>query len=155
MFILCLLFLLATDNSVAAAASPTASQFISQPIAAQPIAAEHVELFDTDKEQVVHTVTNSDAFQQEATKILASVTSRVAELNPPLEHSMIVKIPLAPPQKLSVPTEKIDATIGQMFVIMPKHKQRKPWLILHTKGQDMLVLEFAGSVEKLRQMVNL
>jgi hypothetical protein len=79
----------------------------------------------------------------------------VQELNPSLEHAMIVKIPLAPPQKLSVPAAGIDQVITQLFVIMPNRESRRPWLILHTKTSETLVVEFSGQVKKLKQLVHL
>jgi hypothetical protein len=122
---------------------------------AEPINAEQVELFDTDQERVVQTIANTNEFQAEAKSILNSVTGRVLELNPSLEQAMIIKIPLAPPQKLTVPAAGIDETITQLFVIMPKREDRRPWLILHTKENDTLVLEFSGQVKKLKQLVHL
>lgn len=122
---------------------------------AEPINAEQVELFDTDKERVVQTIANTEVFQTEAKAILASITGRVQELNPSLEHAMIVKIPLAPPQKLANRSANIDEVITQLFVIMPKRDNRRPFLILHTKANETLVVQFSGQVTKLRKLVHL
>jgi len=121
----------------------------------QPNPLEPVELFDTDKERVVSTFENSEEYQQVARTLLASVTARVLELNPPLAHAYIVKIPLVPPQRLEVPDAKIKDEIVRMFVVMPKQGQRKPYLILHTKDNVTLVVEFVEPVESLRRMVRL
>jgi len=112
-----------------------------------------VELFDTDKERVVRQFANTAPFQQEAKEILDSVSGRVMELNPPLDKALIVKIPLSPVQKLQVPKARLDASIYQMFVVMPKHGQRRPYLILHTEKEETLVVEFARDVEKLRHLI--
>jgi hypothetical protein len=124
-------------------------------VSGQPIASEQVELFDTDEERVVSSFANSEAYQKEARKILDSVTARVLDLNPPLEHAYIVKIPLVPPQRLDVKDARIKEEITRMFVVMPKRGQRKPYLILHTKDNATLVLEFVEPVESLRQMTQL
>jgi hypothetical protein len=117
--------------------------------------AEQVELFDTDKQQVVKTFSNTAEFQTEAQKLLDSVQGRVLELNPSLDHALIVKIPLAPPKRLVHRPSSIDTEIVEMFVIMPKKGRRPPWMILHTKGDETVVLEFSGKVETLRRQVQL
>lgn len=124
-------------------------------ISGQPVASEPVELFDTDEERVVSTSANTEEFQREARAILASVTARVLELNPPLAHASIVKIPLAPPQRLEVKGAQIEGEITQMFVVIPKRGQRKPYLILHTKDNVTLVVEFVEPIERLQRMVHL
>ncbi|ELK42217.1 hypothetical protein D478_09988 [Brevibacillus agri BAB-2500] len=116
---------------------------------------EQVELFDSDKQQVVATFANSDVFQKEAQQLLRTVSGRVLELNPSLDHVMIVKIPLAPPQRLQHAPSGIDAEIAEMFVIMPKKEGRRPWLILHTKEYETVVVEFSGAVDQLRASVRL
>jgi hypothetical protein len=119
------------------------------------VGAEPVELFDTDEERVVQTFPNSDEFQETAKTLLDSVNGRVAELNPSLEHAMIVKIPLVPPRKLLNRSASIDATVGQMFVVMPKKGERKPWMILLTQNDETLVVEFGGEVVRLKKLVGL
>jgi hypothetical protein len=119
---------------------------------ASPAVSGDVELFDTDREQVVKIYANSLSFQQEAKEILHSVSGRVLELSPSLEKALILKIPLSPPQDLTVASAAIDAQIVEMFVVMPKRAARPPWLILHTADGDSLLLEFArgaGQVERL------
>ncbi|CAJ1004279.1 MULTISPECIES: hypothetical protein [Bacillales] len=118
-------------------------------------AAEQVELFDTDEERVVNTFDNTEAFQTEAQVLLNSVSGRVQELNPPLSHALIVKIPLVPPRQLVHRPAKIDAAIAEMFVVMPKAGSRRPWMILHTKQYETLVVEFAGEVDGLKKLVRL
>lgn len=118
-------------------------------------AAESIELFDSDKQQVVATFANTESFQSEAKRLLQSVTGRVLELNPSLEHVMIVKIPLAPPQHLKHSPSGIDIQVAEMFVIMPKKGTRPPWLILHTKDYETLVMEFGAKVDELRAQVKL
>ncbi|USG66365.1 hypothetical protein NDK47_03270 [Brevibacillus ruminantium] len=122
---------------------------------ADEIAAEQVELFDTDKERVIQTYQNTTDFQQEAQSLLQSVSGRVMDLEPSLSHAMIVKIPLAPPQKLVHPQARIDAMIASVFVIMPKERGHRPWMILHTKEEETLVVECTGEVQKLRQLTKL
>lgn len=121
--------------------------------AGTPINAEVVELFDTDKEQVVQTIANSTDFQEAAKEILKSVNGRVLELNPSLAHAVIVKIPLAPPQPLSVHAAELETTVGQLFVIMPKTGQRKPWLILHTKEEETVIVEFTQELARLKRLL--
>ncbi|MGN7470907.1 hypothetical protein [Brevibacillus sp. SAFN-007a] len=116
---------------------------------------EQVELFDSDEQRVVATFANSDRFQQEAQQLLRTVSGRVLELNPSLDHVMIVKIPLAPPQRLKHAASGIDTEIAEMFVIMPKKAARRPWLILHTKEYETVVVEFSGAVDQLRASVQL
>ena len=118
-------------------------------------AAENIELFDSDKQQVVATFANTESFQTEAKRLLQSVSGRVLELNPSLEHVMIVKIPLAPPQHLKQSSSGIDIQIAEMFVIMPKKGNRPPWLILHTKEYETVVMEFGAKVDQLRAQVKL
>lgn len=118
-------------------------------------AAEQIELFDTDKQQVVATFPNTQAFQKEAQQLLNDVSGRVLELNPSLDHAMIVKIPLVPPKRLTHRPSGIDAEIAEMFVVMPKKGSRPPWLILHTKQYETLVVEFTGKVDRLRAQVHL
>lgn len=120
----------------------------------ESVAAEQVELFDTDQERVVQAFANSSAFQEEALHILDSVTGRVLELSPSLEHALIVKIPLAPPKLLAVPAAKIDEKVLSVFVIMPKQQNRKPWLIVHTKKEETLLLEFTQGLARLRQLID-
>ena len=118
-------------------------------------AAEQVELFDSDQQKVVATFANTEVFQTEAQKLLHSVSGRVLELNPSLEHAMIVRIPLAPPQHLTHSSSGIDTDIAEMFVIMPKKGSRPPWMILHTKQYETVVVEFGAKVEQLRKQVQL
>ena len=122
---------------------------------ADTIAAEQVELFDTDKERVVKTYENTTLFQQEAQTLLKTVSGRVLDLQPSLSHALIVKIPLAPPQKLVHRQAQIDTMIASMFVIMPKEGSRRPWMILHTKEEETLLVEFAVDVEQLRKLARL
>lgn len=119
----------------------------------QSVAAEQVELFDTDKERVVEAFANSSAFQETALHILKSVSGRVLELSPSLEHALIVKIPLVPPKALVVPSAKIDETVLSIFVVMPKYQTRKPWLIVHTKKEETLLVEFTTELAQLRQLI--
>ncbi len=121
----------------------------------EPVASEPVELFDTDKERVIQTFDNSRDFQSEAKELLSTVTSRVQELNPPLAHALIVKIPLVPPQSVANRSAGIDEKISEMFVVMPKKGNRKPYMILHTQKYETLVVEFAGEVAKLKKLVRL
>ncbi|UFJ40968.1 hypothetical protein LOK74_23785 [Brevibacillus humidisoli] len=119
-----------------------------------PIAASgEVELFDTDKEKVVEIYANSDLFQQEAKEMLDSVSGRVQELSPSLERALILRIPLTPPQDLTVESTGIDAQIVEMFVVMPKQGARRPWMIVHTKDGDSLLLEFARGAEKVQRLL--
>lgn len=118
-------------------------------------AAEPVELFDTDKQKVVENFPNTEEFQTEAQRLLNSVSGRVLELTPSLEHAMIVKIPLVPPQPLVHRPSGIDAQIAEMFVVMPKKGGRHPWLILHTKQYETVVVEFSAKVDGLRAKVHL
>jgi len=120
----------------------------------EPVATEPVELFDTDKERVVQTYANSEEFQNAAKQLLNTVSGRVLELNPSLEHAMIVKIPMTPPQKLVNDPARIDEKIAEMFVVIPK-KGRKPWMILHTQEYQTLVVEFTGEVAALKKLVRL
>ncbi|KQL43394.1 hypothetical protein AN963_28450 [Brevibacillus choshinensis] len=117
--------------------------------------AEQIELFDSDQQKVVATFDNTAALQAEAQHMLDSVSGRVLEFNPSLDHVMIVKIPLIPPKHLALRSAGIDADISEMFVIMPKQGSRPPWLILHTKQYETVVVEFSGSVKKLREQVKL
>nr|WP_206529671.1 hypothetical protein [Brevibacillus sp. SYP-B805] len=119
------------------------------------VAAEQVELFDSDVERVIETFANTEEFQKEARVILDSVSGKVTELNPPLTHALIAKIPLAPPQELHVKADRIDEVITQMFVVMPKQGGRRPYLILHTKANDTLVLEFGEKTDRLRRLLHL
>lgn len=119
-----------------------------------PVATDSVEIFDTDKERIVSTIDNSEAFQKIAGALMESVSDRVADLSPPLEKSLIVKIPLAPLQNLKKPSLKIDATITDLFVVMPKQSNRKPWLILHTKEGDTLLLEFGMDLTHLKELIS-
>ncbi|MGG1662815.1 hypothetical protein [Brevibacillus sp. NRS-1366] len=118
-------------------------------------AAESIELFDSDKQQVVATFANTESFQTEAKRLLQSVSGRVLELNPSLEHAMIIKIPLAPTQRLKHASSGIDTEIAEMFVIMPKKGNRPPWLILHTKEYETIVMEFGAKIDQLRAQVKL
>ncbi|WP_019123970.1 hypothetical protein [Brevibacillus massiliensis] len=120
---------------------------------AQPIQAEDVELYDTDKERVIQTFANSEKFQQEAADILKRVTGRVQELAPSLTKVEILKIPLAPPRELTVQPGNVQAKVVEMFVVMPKQGARAPWLILHTKEHSTILAEFSGSVQSLRDMI--
>ncbi len=122
--------------------------------AGQPINAEQVELFDTDQEKVVEYFTNTDEFQAQAKHILNSVTGRVLDLQPVLEHAFILKVPLVPPQKLSVPKASIEDTVAELFVVMPKQGVRKPWLILRTKKEETLLVEFSQGLDQLHQLIH-
>lgn len=117
--------------------------------------AAQVELFDTDKQKVVQTFPNSHPFQQQAQRILDSVSGRVLELNPSLDHAMIAKIPLVPPKRLVHKPSRIDTEIAEMFVIMPKQGGRSPWLILKNKQYDTVVVEFTAPVDALRKQLRL
>lgn len=119
------------------------------------VAAEQVELFDSDAQKVVATFQNTEEMQAEAQRLLNSVSGRVLELNPSLDHVMIVKIPLAPPKRLALRSAGIETDIAEMFVVMPKKGKRPPWMILHTKEYETVVVEFSGGVEKLRAKVRL
>ena len=114
--------------------------------------AEQVELFDTDQEKVTRSFKNSENFQKEAREILQSVDKRVLELSPSLEHALIVKIPLEPPQKLKIKDANLDAEILRMFIVLPKKSARSPWLILQTKDGETVIVEFT---EKLDRMLKL
>lgn len=116
---------------------------------------EPIELFDTDKQRVVATFENTAGFQDEAQQLLQSVSGRVLELNPSLDSAMIVKVPLVPPKPLKLRSAKIEASIAEMFVIMPKKGERRPWMILHTKEYETIVAEFSGKVDQLRERVKL
>jgi len=117
--------------------------------------AEKIELFDSDQQKVVATFDNTAALQTEAQRMLDSVSGRVLEFNPSLDHVRIVKIPLTPPKRLVLRSAGIDTDIAEMFVIMPKQGGRAPWLILHTKQYEAVVVEFSRGVEKLKEHVRL
>lgn len=114
-----------------------------------------VELYDTDRERVVKTVTNTEEFQRAGRNILASATGRVMELNPALEKAMIVKVPLAPPYHLKLASAHIEADIVEMFVVMPKKGKRPPWLILHTTENNSLLLEFSAELNQLKRLLHM
>ncbi|WJQ82178.1 hypothetical protein [Brevibacillus brevis] len=116
---------------------------------------EPIELFDTDKQRVVASFENTSGFQEEAKQILQSVSGRVLEFNPSLDSAMIVKIPLVPPKQIKLKSANLDAMIAEMFVIMPKKGERRPWLILHTKEYETVVVEFIEKVDDLRKQVKL
>ncbi|BAH41500.1 hypothetical protein BBR47_05230 [Brevibacillus brevis NBRC 100599] len=116
---------------------------------------EPIELFDTDKQRVVASFENTTGFQEEAKQILQSVSGRVLEFNPSLDSAMIVKIPLVPPKPIKLKSANLDAMIAEMFVIMPKKGERRPWLILHTKEYETVVVEFIEKVDDLRKQVKL
>ncbi|MGD8192608.1 hypothetical protein ACQCN2_21785 [Brevibacillus ginsengisoli] len=122
-------------------------------ITATPVAYQQVEIFDTDKEKVVETIDNSESFQQVASSILASVTRRVSEMSPQLEKSIIVKIPLQPPQRIKF-EPSIQSPIREMFIVLPKSEKRNPWLILHSKDEETHLFEFSGSVQELRRLIH-
>jgi hypothetical protein len=124
-------------------------------LAGQLPGAPDVELFDTDREQVVKTLVNTEEFQAEGKHILASANGRVLDLNPSLEKALIVKIPLAPPQKLTLRSARIEAEVTQLFVVMPKQGKRPPWLILHTKQNESILLEFSAKLKKLQRLLGL
>lgn len=147
MWLILCLALLFTPAHAAAMANPNPADPIDQ--------AERVELFDTDKQQVVQTYPNSTAFQEHAGHILDSVSGRVLELNPALEHAMIVKIPLVPPRRLVHKPSRLDTQIAAMFLVMPKTGSRAPWLILHTKQYETVVVEFSAKVDTLREQLRL
>ncbi|MGE5704830.1 MAG: hypothetical protein ACM32O_20060 [Clostridia bacterium] len=118
-----------------------------------PAAADQVELFDSDREKVVETFENSQAFQESAVHILNSVSGRVMDFAPSLQKVLIVKIPLVPPRALSVPKAGIDDTLTAVFVVIPKQGVRKPWLIAHTKKEETLLMEFTQELSALRQLI--
>jgi len=145
-WILCMVLLLSSVHAETAAAVQPADQSIQ---------AEEVELFDSDKQQVIRTFPNSTSFQQQAQHILDSVSGRVLDLNPSLENAMIVKIPLAPPKRLVHQASNLDTQIAAMFIIMPKSGGRQPWLILHTKQEETVVVEFSAKVDAIREQLQL
>lgn len=116
-------------------------------------ASEKVELFDTDKEKVVHTYENLQEFQKEGRTILQSANRRVVDAKPSLKQALIVKIPLQPPQKVIVKDTDLKADIIRMFVIIPKNTARDPWLILHTQEGETLVLDFTEKIDRLMKMI--
>ncbi|GIO03763.1 hypothetical protein J5TS2_44310 [Brevibacillus halotolerans] len=117
------------------------------------IAGENVELFDSDQQKVVSHYSNSTLFQQEAQTILHSVSGRVQDISPQLEHCYILKIPVDPPIKVSVPKEKMKDHISRVFVVMPKNGKRKPWLILHNQREETILAEFTRDVSTIRELI--
>lgn len=117
------------------------------------IAGENVELFDSDQQKVVSHYSNSTRFQKEAQTILHSVSGRVQDISPELEHCYILKIPVDPPIELSVPKEKIKDNISRVFVVMPKNDKRKPWLILHNHREETILAEFTRDVGTIRELI--
>ncbi|QRG68179.1 hypothetical protein [Brevibacillus choshinensis] len=119
------------------------------------LATEQVEVFDSDQQKVIATFDNTPALQKEAQLILDSVSGRVLEFNPSLDHVRVVKIPLVPPKRLTQRSAGIEADIAEMFVVIPKKGSRPPWLILHTKQYETIVVEFSVSVKTLKELVKL
>jgi hypothetical protein len=119
------------------------------------VGAAEVELFDTNRQKVVQTFPNTRQFQLQAQRILDSVSGRVLELNPSLENAMIAKIPLVPPKKLVHHSSRVNEEIAEMFVVMPKKGGRSPWLILHTKNDETVVMEFGEQTGTLRKLLGL
>ncbi|RAP23121.1 hypothetical protein C2W64_03120 [Brevibacillus laterosporus] len=117
------------------------------------IAGESVELFDSDQQKVVSHYQNTTQFQKEAQTILQSVSGRVQDISPQLEHCYILKIPVAPPMKLSVPRAKLEDTILRVFVVMPKNGERKPWLILLNQREETLLVEFTKDVGAIHELI--
>ncbi|UNK18822.1 hypothetical protein MNQ98_01875 [Paenibacillus sp. N3/727] len=131
------------------------NQAIPQLTVTQPIAgAAQVELFDTDKERVVERFDNSASFQAVAQSLLNSVNGRVMEINPSLSRAMIVKIPLAPPKKLIHKPSGINTTISDVYVIMSRERPR-PYMILRTTENEILLVEFAEETAELKKLVHL
>ncbi len=114
---------------------------------------EQVEIFDTDRGKVVETYTNTEEIQRAAHTILESVSGKVMELSPSLEHAMIVKIPMEPAHRLAVKKADIDEMIVRMFIIMPKSETRPPFMILHTQKGETVVVEFTAKLETLQKLL--
>ena len=130
--------------------------FSAGPPAQEELAgADNVELFDTNLQKVVRTFPNTRQFQQQAQRILDSVSGPVQELNPSLENAMIAKIPLVPPKKLVHRPSRVDEEIVEMFVVMPKKGGRSPWLLMHTREYKTIAMEFAEQTGALRKMLGL
>jgi hypothetical protein len=119
----------------------------------QPDLPGEVEVFDSDQEKVVETYRNSQAFQEEAHRILDSATGPVQELSPSLEKVRIVKIPLTPPYRIPKAAWHNETTVNELFVVIPKAGGRKPWLIVHTRQNDSLFLEMKRGADPLQNLL--
>lgn len=127
--------------------------FFSSGHAAAVGVADQIELFDSDAQKVVATFDNTAKRQAEAQLILDSVSGRILELNPSLDHVTVLKIPLVPPKRLVLQSAGLDTELVDMFVVMPKRGERQPWLILHTKQYETVVVEFSRGVKKLKELL--
>lgn len=129
--------------------------FFSSGDAAAVAAMGQIELFDSDAQKVVAAFDNTAELQAEAQRIMDSVSGRVQEFNPSLDHVTVLKIPLVPPKRLSLRSAGLDVEITDMFVVMPKQGRRQSWLILHTKQYETVVVEFSRDVKKLKELLPL
>ncbi|WP_139491901.1 hypothetical protein [Brevibacillus dissolubilis] len=121
----------------------------------RPGAPEQIELFDTDQERIVQRLESTPQYQQEVRKILDSVTGRVQELNPSLRKAMILKIPVKPPQRLRFAQANLDTEIIRMFIVMPKPgNPRKPYLLLHNRNNETILMEFNRPLTSLMNLLH-
>ncbi|WP_232699941.1 hypothetical protein [Brevibacillus daliensis] len=114
---------------------------------------EQVELFDSEKEKVISRFSNTKKFREEAARIIQSISGRVQEMSPAFDQSFIVKIPISPPMKLTLPKYELNEDIHYLYVVMPMKGKRKPWIIMHNQESETILMEIASDVTNLKKLL--
>jgi len=110
--------------------------------------SDEVQIFDIGKGKVVKRLKTSPKIQEQARRIISSITGMYAKVQPFPDKGYIVKIPVKP--ALRVQSQYINASVDRIYVIFTA--EEPPIVLILDSSEKPFVYNFSwdtGELEKL------
>ncbi|UHA76230.1 type IV secretion system protein VirB6 [Paenibacillus sp. 481] len=108
-----------------------------------------VQLFDMRQERIVKTIPNTEQFQTEAKKWLASTTGLSPQISIGERCGYIVRIPLR--GAVSVPLQNASLSVNDVFLLYCPDKE--PLLLVFSADRKPFMLQFSANVKPFMEQL--
>ncbi|MBN3527558.1 type IV secretion system protein VirB6 [Paenibacillus apiarius] len=108
-----------------------------------------LQLFDMQQERIIKTLPNSEAYQTEAKKWLASVTGLAPQITIGHKCGYIIRIPLKDQTQVKLP--KVVLEVKDVFLIYCPDKE--PLLLIFSAERKPFLLQFTADVKPFMQQL--
>jgi len=112
--------------------------------------SDEVQIFDISKGKVTKRMKTTPAMQEQARKIISSITGMYAKVQPFPDKGYIVRIPVNP--ALKVKNEYINAVIDRIYVIFTE--KEPPIVLILDSSEKPFVYNFSWKTDELEKQLD-
>ncbi|MDF2962805.1 MAG: hypothetical protein K0S39_4540 [Paenibacillus sp.] len=105
-------------------------------------ASNGAEVFDIKKGEIVQTIQNSQALQNQVKDWLSSASGIVSSFNVEPNDGLAIKIPLVPPYEIH--NDLVNGTVTEVVMFISRSSTYYPTLLIFTKENHIIAVHVAN-----------